>query len=121
MEERNLTCSGCPMGCQLKVWLRDGRVEKIEGNTCKRGAVYGEKEVTNPTRILTSTVRVKEGENLVVSVKTAGDIPKNKLMECMKILKYTEVEAPVFQGDILVKNIGETGVDLVATKDVSRR
>lgn len=120
MEKRNLTCIGCPMGCQLKVILNNGKVEKIQGNTCKKGAVYGEKEVTNPTRILTSTVRVTGGTAPVVSVKTASDIPKKMLLECMKILKKVEVEAPVISGDILVKNIGETGVDIIATRSVNQ-
>ena len=59
MEERKLTCIGCPMGCQLQVIIKDGIVEKVTGNTCKRGADYGKKEVTDPTRIVTSTVRVQ--------------------------------------------------------------
>ena len=61
MEERKLTCIGCPMGCQLQVIIKDGIVEKVTGNTCKRGADYGKKEVTDPTRIVTSTVRVQGG------------------------------------------------------------
>ena len=61
MEEKKLTCICCPMGCQLQVTIRDGQVEKVEGNTCKRGAEYGKKEVTNPTRIVTTTVRVHGG------------------------------------------------------------
>ena len=56
MEERKLTCIGCLMGCQLQVIIKDGIVEKVTGNTCKRGADYGKKEVTDPTRIVTSTV-----------------------------------------------------------------
>ena len=59
MEERKLTCIGCPMGCQLQVIIKNGIVEKVTGNTCKRGADYGKKEVTDPTRIVTSTVRVQ--------------------------------------------------------------
>ena len=47
MEEKKLTCICCPMGCQLQVKIRDGQVEKVEGNTCKRGAEYGKKEVTS--------------------------------------------------------------------------
>ena len=70
MEIRNLTCIGCPMGCPLTVKLEDTEVINIEGNTCKRGAVYGKKEVTNPTRIVTTTVRVSGGAETVVSVKT---------------------------------------------------
>ena len=120
MEEKNLICIGCPLGCALKVWLRDGKVEKIEGNTCKKGAAYGEKEVTAPARTLTSTVRVTGGVYPVVSVKTASDIPKGQLMECMKILQHTEVKAPVKSGEVIVKIIGGTGVDLVATKSVNK-
>ena len=60
MEERNLTCIGCPLGCALKVTI-DGDNVTVTGNTCKRGADYGAKEVTHPTRIVTSTVCVKNG------------------------------------------------------------
>lgn len=120
MEERLLTCIGCPMGCQLKVILKDGQVEKIEGNTCKKGADYGRKEVTNPTRIVTSTVRVAGGELPVVSVKTAGDIPKEKIRECMLALKDVEVAAPVRIGDIVLENAAGTGVAVVVTRNVGK-
>ena len=60
MEERNLTCIGCPLGCALKVTI-DGDNVTVTGNTCKRGADYGANEVTHPTRIVTSTVCVKNG------------------------------------------------------------
>ena len=70
MKERKLTYIGCPMGCQLQIIIKDGIVEKVTGNTCKRGADYGKKEVTDPTRIVTSTVRVQGGTLPVVSVKT---------------------------------------------------
>jgi hypothetical protein len=65
MEERKLTCIGCPMGCQLQVIIKDGIVEKVTGNTCKRGADYGKKEVTDPTRIVTSTVRVQSAGAII--------------------------------------------------------
>lgn len=100
--------------------MNDGSVEKIEGNTCKRGAAYGEKEVTNPTRILTSTVRVQGGHLPVVSVKTAGDIPKGRIRECMLALKEVEVQAPVAAGTILLENVAGTGVDIVATKSICK-
>lgn len=119
MEERLLTCIGCPMGCQLKVTMKDGKVDKIEGNTCKRGAVYGEKEVTNPTRIVTSSVRVIGGQYPVVSVKTASDIPKGKIQECMLALKEVEVQAPVMIGTVIVENVAGTGVNVIATKNIA--
>ena len=57
METRNLTCIGCPMGCPLTVKIENGTVLSVEGNTCKRGAIYGKKEVTDPTRICQNTER----------------------------------------------------------------
>lgn len=118
MEKRNLICIGCPMGCPLVVTMDHGEVVSVEGNTCKRGAVYGKKEVTNPTRIVTSTVRVTGGSISVVSVKTREDIPKEKIFDCIKALQEIEVAAPVNIGDVVLRDVAGTGVDVVATKNV---
>lgn len=121
MEIRELTCIGCPMGCPLTVEMNQGKVISVTGNTCKRGEVYARKEVTNPTRIVTSTVLVEGGNLAVVSVKTKEDIPKGKIFDCMKALKGVKVQAPVQIGDVIVKNVADTGVDIVATKNVASR
>ena len=118
MEERKLTCIGCPMGCPLTVVMNGKEVVSVTGNTCKRGAVYARKEVTNPTRIVTSTVRVSGGSIDMVSVKTKEDIPKGKIFECVKALKGITVPAPVHIGDVILRNVADTGVDIVATKNV---
>ena len=117
MEERKLTCIGCPMGCPLTVVMNGEEVVSVTGNTCKRGAVYARKEVTNPTRIVTSTVRVSGGNIDMVSVKTKEDIPKGKIFECVKALKGITVPAPVHIGDVILRNVADTGVDIVATKN----
>lgn len=121
MEERKLTCIGCPMGCPLTVTMEAGEVISVTGNTCKRGDIYARKEVTNPTRIVTSTVRVTGGDAYMVSVKTKEDIPKGKIFECVKALKTVEVPAPVHIGDVLLKDVAGTGVDIVATKNVGTK
>ena len=118
MEIRNLTCIGCPMGCPLTVKLEGTEVLSVEGNTCKRGAVYGKKEVTNPTRIVTTTVRVHGGREAVVSVKTKEDIPKDKIFDCISALKEITVPAPVHIGDVIVHDVAHTGVDMIATKNI---
>ena len=84
MEQRELTCIGCPLGCPLTVTLENGVVQSVQGNTCPRGDAYARKEVTAPTRIVTSTVRVTGGTLPAVSVKTAGDIPKGKIFDCVR-------------------------------------
>ncbi len=118
MEKRELICIGCPMGCPLTVELEEGQVMSVTGHTCKRGDVYARKEVTNPTRIVTSTVKVDGGNADMVSVKTKEDIPKGKIFDCVRALKDVTVKAPVHIGDVVLADVAGTGVDMVATKAV---
>lgn len=118
MEKRELICIGCPLGCPLVVSMEAGEVTAVEGNTCKRGDTYARKEVTNPTRIVTSTVMVEGGSDVTVAVKTQSDVPKSKIFACMKALKGVTVKAPVHIGDVIVANVADTGVDFVATSNV---
>jgi len=118
MEHKDLTCICCPLGCQITVELENGEVVSVTGNTCMRGDDYARKEVTSPTRIVTSTVKVTGGKSSMVSVKTKSDIPKEKMFECVKALKEVEVQAPIAIGDVVLSNVAGTGVDIVATKDV---
>ena len=116
--EIKLTCIACPMGCPLSVEMEGDKVVSVTGNTCPRGKVYAEKEVSNPTRIVTSVVRVSGGESVMVSVKTKEDIPKGKIFDVVKALKDVEVPAPVKIGDVIIADVAGTGVDIVATKNV---
>lgn len=118
MEQRILTCIGCPLGCLVTVELENGEVVSVTGNTCKRGDDYVRKEVTAPTRIVTSTVKVTGGNAPTVSVKTKSDIPKDKIFDCVRALKEVEAKAPVAIGDIVLADVVGTGVDVVATKAV---
>ena len=120
MEKKSLICIGCPMGCMLSVTLENGEVTEVTGNTCKRGDVYARKEVTNPTRIVTSTVKVSDGTLAMVSVKTKTDIPKGKIFDCVRALKTVCVKAPVHIGDVILENVADTGVDIIATKNVEK-
>ena len=118
METRELICIGCPLGCTMIVEMVGGVVSSLTGNTCKRGDDYARKEVTNPTRIVTSSVIVEGGSLAAVSVKTKEDIPKGKIFDIMKALKGVKVQAPVHIGDVILSNVADTGVDIIATKDV---
>lgn len=120
MEVKNLICINCPLGCAITATMEGGEVVSVSGNTCNRGDNYARKELTNPTRIVTSTVRVEGGESDAVSVKTKEDIPKGKIFECIKELKKVNIAAPVHIGDVVVSNIADTGVDMIATKNVAK-
>lgn len=118
MNTRDLTCIGCPLGCALTVTMENDEVVSVSGNTCPRGDAYARKEVTNPTRIVTSTVCVKNGTAPMVNVKTASDIPKAKIFECVQALRDISLSAPVNIGDVVLANVAGTGVDIVAARNV---
>ena len=118
---RELTCIGCPLGCSITVTMNGTDVVSVTGNTCPRGDAYARKEVTNPTRIVTSTVRVEGGISPMVNVKTASDIPKAKFFECASALKNVVVTAPVKIGDVVLSNVAGTGVDVVVAKNIAAK
>lgn len=118
MEKLELICIGCPLGCPLSVTMENGEVREVTGNTCKRGDAYARKEVTNPTRIVTSTVKVKGGRLAMASVKTASDIPKGRIFDCVKALQTVELAAPVRIGQVVLEDVAGTGVPVIATKNV---
>lgn len=115
---KELICISCPMGCHLKV---DVENKTVEGNTCKRGEIYGINEITNPVRIITSTVKVSEGELPVLPVKTKEPVPKDMNFRIMEALKEIRVEAPIKVGDIIVENILDTGTDIIATRNIRKK
>ena len=89
METRSIICINCPLGCPLTVGIEDGKVVSVSGNTCKRGETYAVKEITNPSRTVTSTDKVVGGERPVVAVRTKTDIPKEKIFSFF--LAYQDV------------------------------
>ncbi len=121
MENRDLICIGCPLGCPLTVTIENGEVTSVTGNTCPKGDAYARKEVTNPTRIVTSSVVVEGGVAPMVSCKTASDIPKGKIFDVASALKDVVATAPVTIGDVLVANVANTGVDIIATKNIDAK
>lgn len=118
MKRKELICIGCPMGCLIVVEMEDGKVLSVTGNTCPRGESYARKEVTNPTRIVTTTVRVDGGKVPMINVKTEQDIPKDKIFECIAALRGVTMKAPVHIGDIILENVADTGVNIVAAGNV---
>lgn len=115
-------CKVCPVGCDLKI-TENNLSEKgyiVEGNKCNRGSEYAIKEILEPSRILTSRVILKNGPMGRVPVKTNGVIPSTLADEAMKIIRNTVAFAPLKKGDIIIENILDTGVDVVAARKVNK-
>lgn len=121
MEQKNLTCIGCPLGCAITAVKNAAGEYEISGYTCKRGLEYAQKELTRPERTVTSTVRVSGGCANVTSVRTARDVPKDAIFAVMNAINALVVNAPVAIGDVLCEDIAGTGVPLTATKAVAKK
>ena len=117
-QDKQLICIGCPVGCLITVDKQADGTLNITGNTCNKGAEYARKEMTAPTRIVTSIMRVTGADQKVVSVKTASDIPKEKITACMEELNQAAAAAPIHVGQVLLENAAGTGVSIVATANV---
>ena len=111
---KELTCIVCPRGCRLKV---DDQME-VTGNACPRGKIYAVNELTNPTRTITSSIRVINRPYTLVSVKTDKPIPKNKMFDVMKEIDRLSVEAPTEIGQVVKENILGLDSNIIITKKI---
>ncbi|MCI5997223.1 MAG: DUF1667 domain-containing protein [Peptoniphilaceae bacterium] len=113
---KDMVCIVCPVGCRIKV--DEDNDYKVTGNQCPKGAGYGKKELTFPTRTITSTVKIKNAVHNRLPVKTSDEIPKNMIFEIMKELDKVEVFSPIKVGEVVLKNVLDTGVDIIATRNM---
>lgn len=136
--EQQVTCIICPRGCRLTV---SGRIEvpeekndtvrdsneiaritkdlSVQGNLCPRGVEYGKKEVTFPTRKVTSTVRINHSVFTRLPVVTKEPVPKDKVFEVMAAINKTSVNCPVRMGDLILQNVAGTGIDVIASRNMT--
>lgn len=121
MLSKSIICTVCPMGCKMNVTQKDHNKNEftVEENKCNRGIEYAIKELTNPTRVLTTTVAITDAFINRIPVKSTKPIPKGLLKQAMEIINTVEVHAPFPSGGLVVKDILGTGVDIVASRSLS--
>ncbi|HHW31631.1 MAG TPA: DUF1667 domain-containing protein [Clostridiaceae bacterium] len=113
---KHLICIVCPKGCHLQV--DENNNYEVRGNSCIRGEEYGKIELTNPTRTITSTIRVSGGKQRRCPVKTDRPIPKSLIFDAMKLLDGIIIAAPVHAGEKVVQDILGTGANFITTRDI---
>ena len=113
----NIICTLCPKGCHLTVDLEN---KTVEGNGCIRGKDYGISELTAPMRTLTSTVKIEGAICRRCPVKSSKDVPRELVPEIMKLLDNVLLAAPVSLGDKVLKNVLDTGADIVVTRSMTK-
>ncbi len=115
-----IRCIVCPTGCSIKVIGKDDKEVSFEGYTCNRGLEYAEQEFREPKRILTTTMKVENGTLPLIPVRTDKPLLKDKLNEALEIIAQSQIKAPIKMGDILIENILEMGINIIASRNLEK-
>ena len=118
--KKEVTCVHCPIGCKINIETIGGRLA-VKGYRCRAGLDYAKEEFLNPKRMLTTTIVVKGGKIPLLPVRSREKLPKNILKEAVNLLSKLTVNAPVKKGDIIYKNICNTGVDIIASRSIASK
>jgi len=116
--KKEITCTVCPRGCLIIAEGEKDIISSMTGFTCNRGKTYAEAEFSHPVRIITTTVKISGFKNELLPVRSDKPIPKEKIFECMDLIRKSEVNLPVSCNDIIIPDIAGTGADIIATKSV---
>lgn len=106
-----MICIMCPVGCELEVIKTKDKVT-VTGNACPRGVIFGEKEITNPERMVTTIKQYKTG---TISLKTSNPVSKKLVAGVLKEIKNTKPPENIKTGDVYIKNVLQTGQDVIVT------
>lgn len=114
---KNITCIICPNGCLLEV-DKQGDEFVVSGNLCKRGVEFAINEMTNPKRSICSTVKTSYKSVPRLSVRTDGEIPLNYIFKVMGEINKVYIDHQVHSGEIIIRNVLGTGVNIISTSDM---
>lgn len=118
---KEYTCIICPNGCNLTAEVEDEKILSLEGAKCKRGYEYVNHELNNPKRNIASSILLENGEIPLVSVRLSKPIPKDRIFDCMAVIKRARLMAPVSIGQVAINNILGLGSDVIVTKNVKAK
>ena len=117
-EQRNFICVTCPVGCAIEAVVDGTELVEIQGQACKRGDTFVREELTNPRRMLTTTVRVRNGLLPLVPVRSSEPLPKGLFHQVVACLRDVEIDAPVAEHQMVSANVLDTGVDIITTREM---
>jgi CxxC motif-containing protein len=116
-EKMVLICITCPKGCELKVTREGSAILDVESG-CKRGVLYAKEELLDPRRMVATTVKISGSAHPLLPVSTRSPFPKPRIHELLVHLRQVEVSAPVKMGDVVLSNVLDTGIDIIASRSM---
>ncbi len=120
MNKKHFTCIVCPIGCEIDVEFDKEKIISVVGNKCKRGKDFVLQEISNPLRVLTTTVKIDNGEYAMLPVRTDKPVPKSKIFDIMREISRVKIKAPIKIYDIIIENVCNTNANIVATRSMRR-
>ncbi len=118
-EQREFICVTCPVGCSIEALVEGQELIEMRGQACGRGEHFVQEELTDPRRMLTTTVRVRGGTLPLVPVRSSAPLPQHLLMEVARALRQVELEAPVQEHQVVLENVFDTQVDIVTSRPLN--
>jgi len=113
-----IICVACPKGCRLEARREDGEI-LVSHAGCKRGIQYAIGEITDPRRMVASTVRITGGLHPLIPVFTSAPFPKDQIFQLLDQIRATQIQAPVNAGDIIIQDALGTGINVIASRDMA--
>jgi len=114
----NLICTVCPVACNMTIEGQRKDNYIVSGNKCDKGKSYAIQEIKNPVRIFTSTINITGGSIKRLPIRSKEPVPKNIIREIITPIREIKVKAPIKKGDVIIKNILGSGIDIVASRSV---
>lgn len=123
IETLKFNCTTCPSECLLTVEVErdaDGVAEvcSVAGNSCPRGDKFAHQELTCPMCVLTTAVAVSGGDEALLPVRTDEAIPLELHAQAMDLIRGVVIEAPIRMGDVVLENLLDTNINLIASMDI---
>lgn len=113
-----MTCFLCPNSCMLEAVSKGANI-KVSGNLCPKGQEFAVKELRDPERLLTTTVKVRNRRELL-SVRSDGPVKKAELFALVQELQSFEADLPIRLGQVLMCGLGLNQVSIIATREMDK-
>jgi len=116
-EKLKILCVTCPKGCSLEVTREGDTVVEVKPG-CKRGHEYAKRELVDPRRMVATSIRIRNAAHPLLPVYTSAPFPKPRIMDLQAKLRKVEIQAPVVMGSVVIQNILDSGIDIIASRDM---
>ncbi|MCL2764473.1 MAG: DUF1667 domain-containing protein [Treponema sp.] len=116
---KQITCINCDLECRVTINVIEGKYV-FSGNKCNEGVKHLIDGLTAPTRSLMIMMKTAFPDTPFLSVRTNGEVPKNKVKKIVRVLSKVIITERKRIGDTIIPNISRTGCDVIAASDMLR-